>query len=199
MIWPDVIHRADAVGITIERDSQLGAGPANLGLKIGEILRNGGIGMVIGEGSVGFAEERRHFGAERPQGRNRDQAADSVATIHHDMHRTFEPVALDDGLAVGGEDGGVVSLAAPPRPPGLARNDVVERADTVAVQRLSGEHHLEAVELGRIVGAGDLESAVGLQGMNREVERRRGQHSHIDGRRPRLGNAGTDRGSETLA
>jgi hypothetical protein len=155
--------------------------------------------VVIGEGSVGFAEERRHFGAESSQGRHSNQAADSVAAIHHDLHRTFEPVALDDGLSVGREDRGVVSLAARPRPPGLARNDVVKRADTVAVQRLSGEHHLEAVELGRIVGPGDLESAVGLQSMNREVERRRGQHSHIDGGRPRLGNSGTDCGSETLA
>ena len=45
---------------------------------------------------------------------------------------------------------------------------------------LAGEHHLEAVELGRIVRAGDLESAVGPERGDAEVERRRGHHTHVD-------------------
>ena len=59
-----LVHRADPVGVSVERDAELGAGPAHRGLKVPQILRDGGIGMVIGKASVRFAEQRRHFGAE---------------------------------------------------------------------------------------------------------------------------------------
>ena len=48
-----------------------------------------------------------------------------------------------------------------PAPPALGDNDLPELENLVAVERLAAENHLEAVELGRIVRAGDLQPAVG--------------------------------------
>ena len=46
------IHRADAVGIAVEGDSEIGAGLAHFGDEGFEIVGNGRIGMVIGEAAV---------------------------------------------------------------------------------------------------------------------------------------------------
>ena len=46
-----------------------------------------------------------------------------------------------------------------PLAPPLGGDDLPEAEDLVAVKGLAAEHHLEAVELGRIVGAGDLDAA----------------------------------------
>src|ERR1051326_2307347 len=43
------VHRADAIAIPIETDSQLGPGPANRLLQILEVFHHGRIGMVIGK------------------------------------------------------------------------------------------------------------------------------------------------------
>ena len=89
-----LVHRADPVGIAVEGDAQLGAGPPDLGLEVAQILGHRGIRMVIGEGPVRLAEERRHLGAEPLEGRDGDQAAGAVAAVHHHPHR---PVRAGDG------------------------------------------------------------------------------------------------------
>src|SRR5439155_21491116 len=52
--------------------------------------------------------------------------------------------------------------------------------EILAEHGLAAQHDLEAVELGRIVGAGDLNAAVHGQRVGREVERWRGQLADID-------------------
>ena len=49
----------------------------------------------------------------------------------------------------------------------------MQHLDVVAEDRVMGEHHLEAVELGRIVRPGDLNAAVHGEGLGGEVECRR--------------------------
>ena len=63
--------------------------------------------------------------------------------------------------------------------PALGRDDLPQVEDLVAVEGFVAEDHFEAVELGRIVAAGDLESAVGLQRGDGEVERGRGKRAHV--------------------
>ena len=60
-----LVDRADPVGVAVERDAQLGPGAPHLGLQVAQVLGHRGIGMVVGEGPVRLAEERRHLGAER--------------------------------------------------------------------------------------------------------------------------------------
>ena len=78
-----LVHRADPVGVAVERDAQLGAGAPHLGLEVAQVLGDGRIGMMVGEGAVRLAEERRHLGAERLEGRHRDEAPGPVAAVDH--------------------------------------------------------------------------------------------------------------------
>src|SRR5215218_35076 len=57
------------------------------------------------------------------------------------------------------------------------------------MESLACEHHLEAIELWRIVRAGDLKATVGAQRGNSEVESGSGEHSDIDCGSTRVGDA----------
>ncbi len=53
------VHRADPVAVAVERDAQLGAGARRTAAwRSPQVLGDGGIGMMIGEGAVRLAEER---------------------------------------------------------------------------------------------------------------------------------------------
>ena len=51
--------------------------------------------------------------------------------------------------------------------------DLAQLLDVGAEERLLAHHHLEAVVVGRIVRAGDLDAAVGVEVLDREIEHRR--------------------------
>ena len=65
----------------------------------------------------------------------------------------------------------------------------MESLDIVPEHGVVGEHHLEAVELGRIVRAGDLNAAVDVERLGREVQRRRGQLADINRHATRCGDS----------
>ena len=62
---------------------------------------------------------------------------------------------------------------------GVALHQAAQFLDVVAVEGLRPDHHFEPVEFGRVVGPGDLESAVHVDGLDREVETRRRQQPDI--------------------
>src|SRR5207302_11358499 len=68
---------------------------------------------MIGERTVGLAEQRNDFGAEALEGVHRDEARDAIAAIHddHDLARE-RGVALHDGIAIARQHRAV--LTAPP-------------------------------------------------------------------------------------
>ena len=158
MICAGLVHRADAVGVAVEGDAQLGAGPPDRLLQVLEVLGNGRIGVVVREGAVRLAEERRHLGAERLEGRDGDHAADAVPAVGDHLDRPLELVAADDRLAVALQHRVVGGLLPRPAAPPLGGDDLPEAEDVLAVEGLAREDHLEAVELGRIVGPGDLDA-----------------------------------------
>ena len=80
---PRLIHGADAIAVTVERDPQLGARAADGGLEVAQVLEHRGVGVVVREAAVGLAEQRHNLGAELSQGLDRDEARHAVATVHH--------------------------------------------------------------------------------------------------------------------
>ena len=79
-----LVHRADPVAVAVERDPQLRAVAPDLRLEVAQVLGDGGIGMVVGEGPVRLAEERHDLGAQRAKSGDGDQARGAVAAVHHD-------------------------------------------------------------------------------------------------------------------
>ena len=50
-----------------------------------QVLGHRGIGMMVGEGAVRLAEERRDLGTQRLERGDGDDAADAVAAVGHDL------------------------------------------------------------------------------------------------------------------
>jgi hypothetical protein len=98
----------------------------------------------------------------------------------------------DDGITVALEDRSIGGLLPRARPPPLGHDDFPELENIVPVEGVAREHHLEAVEFGRVVRPGNLQAGVGAQGRYRIVEGRGGEHADIDRGTSRLGNAGPD-------
>ena len=109
-----LVHRPDPVGVAIECDAQLRAGPPHLRLQVPQVFRDGGIGMMVGEGAVGLAEQGRDLGAQAPERGDRDQAPHAVAAVHHHAHRALELVPADDPLAIALEHRAVGGFLARP-------------------------------------------------------------------------------------
>ena len=56
----------------------------------------------------------------------------------------------------------------------------IELLNLLAVNRLGAERELEAVVLGRIVRAGDLDAADDVEMVERPVQQRRRHHADVD-------------------
>ncbi len=88
LVAPDDATRgvddADAIGVAVERDADLGADLGDLLLEIGDVRLDRGIGVVVGEAAVGLAVQRGHVEAELAQQRHGD-AADAVAGVDDDL------------------------------------------------------------------------------------------------------------------
>jgi hypothetical protein len=62
----------------------------------------------------------------------------------------------------------------------LPERHLPELENVFPVERFARQDHLEAVELGRIVGSGDLQAPVGLQRHNAEIQRRSRQSPDVN-------------------
>ena len=52
--------------------------------------------------------------------------------------------------------------------------------DRITVQRVAGDHHFQAVVVGRIVASGDHDAGAGAQFVGREIEHAGGHHANVD-------------------
>ena len=173
---------------------ELRAGPPDLGLEVAQVLGDRRIGMVVREGPVRLAEQRRDLGAEPLEGGDGDEAPGAVAAVDDHAHRPRQPVAAEDPFAISlVSTDAVARLPSRTGPPALGDDALPELEDLLAVEGLPGEDHLEAVELGRIVRPGDLHARVRPERVDAEVERRRGQRAYVDRRPAGLDDPAPDR------
>jgi hypothetical protein len=197
------VHHADPVGIPIERHPQLGPGAPHRRDQVLQVLRDGGIGVVIGEGAVALGEQP---GPLDPQGREQlrgHQRAGAVAAIvdhpqrrpvgvphRPDARGDVGHVPVDDRrLAHGAGAGGEVRRHDQP----------VQLLDLLPVQRGRADAHLEAVVLGRIVRPGDLDPRHHRLMVEGPVQQRRGHDAHVDDIDATPGQPGDQRLTQHLA
>src|SRR4051812_43797063 len=142
--------------------------------------------MVVRKAPVRFAKKRRHLRSQPSEGGHRNQAPYPVATVRDHSNRTLESIPADDPFTITLKNRAIRCFLSSARAPALGHDDLPELEDLLAVKRLASEHHLEAVELGRIVRSGDLEPGIGAERGDREVEGRRGESAHTHGGAARL-------------
>ena len=179
---PALIDRANAVAVAIEGDAELRLLLLHGRLEVVEVLEHRGIGMVMRKRPVGLREQRHNAGTQLPQCLDGDETGHAIATIDDDLEAPGERrIPLHDRFAVGGEQVAVRLHGAAGFRRHLAGVDhLIEALDVVAEHGVMREHHLEAVELRRIVRAGDLDAAVHRQCFGRKVERGRGLEIEVE-------------------
>ena len=67
MIVPLIVHRADAVGIAVERDAQVGCLLDHFGHQRLQIRRHSGVGMMIRKTAVHLKEHFSRIHVQPPQ------------------------------------------------------------------------------------------------------------------------------------
>ena len=136
-----------------------------------QIVLHGGVGVMRGKGSVDpLVDQDVRPGQARAQHPHR-LAGRAVARVPGHPER---PVAVEvpgDPLDIGIQNRPVLArtLAGLERPAG---NDPAEPRDIPAVERAGRGQELEAVVVGRVVGAGDHDAGIGLEPVDCEIEHR---------------------------
>ena len=77
------VHHAQAVGVAVESQTDIGALFHNRRLQIGQIFGDTGIRMMVGKAAVHFTKQFYDFATQRPQQKRRSFSGNRVATIHH--------------------------------------------------------------------------------------------------------------------
>src|SRR5205807_3513723 len=103
---------------------------------------------------------------------------DPVAAVDRDLHRPRDPDIADDAIDVCRND---VRAADLPRAViDIAEFDAgLDALDLGLSERRAGNHHLEAVVIGRIVAAGDHDATLGAEVLRGEVAHRGGDHANV--------------------
>ena len=179
----DAVDDADPVAVAVERDAELAPPSGHRVDQLPEIVLHGGIGVVRGERSVDLlVEQDVRAGQARAQHPHRF-AGRPVACIPGDLERTLAVVVQGNPLDIGIENRSVL-----PRPAtGFERSpddDPAEPRDVLAVERAGRRQELEAVVVGRVVGARDHHAGIGLESLHREIKHRGRAETDADRARP---------------
>jgi hypothetical protein len=128
--------------------------------RVGEVLGNGRIGMVVRKAAVCVAEQLDHLAAERAQDWRSDRTARPVAAVDDHLERPRQPAELLAKVALVLRQDLVPAERSLPRGK-LAALDLRPQArDRRTVGRLATDADLEAVVLGCVVAGGHLDAAV---------------------------------------
>ena len=157
-------HHPETVAVAVEGQAEFGIGLAQAADQVLQILRVRGVRVVVREGAVDVAEQFDDVAAERAVQPRRDRAGHAVAAVDGDLHRPRQLHVADDARQVLLDDLGLLQFA---RLTGALEAAVLDplaqRLDAVAVQRLAGDHHLQAVVLGGVVAAGDFDAGASAE------------------------------------
>ncbi len=108
-----LVDGADAVGIAVECDSEFGAVLFDGRDQVLQIGRDGGVGMVVGEGAVHIEEQLDGLAVEPLEQAVHGGAGGTVAGVEHDLD-TAGPLELGGYLVnVGRDDVGCLPRALP--------------------------------------------------------------------------------------
>src|SRR5690606_31328746 len=145
----------------------------------GEVVRYRRVRMVVGETAVDFAEQFLDFAADGFVEFFRICPGDAIAAIDGDLHRPLQPyVGLDAGDIVGRDV--EAAFAAFTVAEFAVEYALTQGADRLARQRLTGQHHFQAVVIGRIMAAGDHDAALGAQMVGGEIDHGGRHHAEVD-------------------
>ncbi len=178
---------AEAVAVAVEGQADFGIAVAQAADQVLQVVGIGRVGMMIREMAVDLAEQFTHRAAKRPEQRRRHGTGHAVAAIDGHVHRPRKLHVGDDALEVARHEihRAVAAPALGRHRAQFSRLDAAsQRLDRLAMQRIAGNDHLQAVVLRRIVAAGDGHARPGPQLEGRVIDERRRHHADVDDRNP---------------
>ena len=176
---PGLGYHAEPVAVAIEGEPDLVVGARQAANDILQILGLRRIGMMIRKVAVDLAEKLGYRAAEAAKQGRCERAGHAVAAIDSDLERTRELDVAGDAIEVRRRDvGGAIGSRAATQVAALDAR--LQGGNRIARQRLAGDHHLEAVIVGRIMAAGDGDAALRGELVRGEIAHRRGDHADVD-------------------
>ena len=188
------VRDADAVGVAVEGDAELGPRLGDGADQGTHVVGDRRVGVVVREAAIRVAEQLAHPRPEPAVDVRRDRARRPVAGVDHDVDRAREAAhPPGDVVLVDGHDG--AALDRPAARLQLAGLEAPAQVlDLLAVEGLLAEAELEAVVVRRVVAAGHLDAAVQVPMEEREVHERCGADADVEhleaGRRDARGHRG---------
>ena len=135
--------------------------------------------MVVGEGTIDFAEQFFDAAAQFAVKLRRGGAGNAVAAIDGDAHGPRQFDRADDAFKIGAAD--IVPVVAAAAGCEFVVDDALaQRLDRLARQRVTGEHHFQTVVLRRVVRTGDHYAGQRAEFVRGVVEHRGRHHPDID-------------------
>src|SRR2546423_1277996 len=175
-----IIDDSDSVSIAVERNPHVRPILFHGGDKRLDVFGNGRIRVMIGKGAIALAEQATRLDAEFRKELRSNERPGSVAAIKNDLKIAREVAdATCDVLDVT-IDHVLLLKRAPSFGKLSCEGKLVQTLDVGPENRSGADPQLEAVVLGRIVGAGDLDAANDVQIVLRPVRDRSWDNSDID-------------------
>ena len=184
IVTPDnlasIVDHANAIGVAIEGDANVGTIFLYRGDQILKVFWNCRIRVMIGKGSVALAEKVAWLDTESCEKPRHDERSCSVAAIENgleiarqlaDTTSDVVDVAIDDWLAV--------QTPLPARELSCNRQ-IVDVLNVGAVDGIGRQPKLEPIVLWRVVGPGDLDAADNVEIVLRPIRQWRGNDPDID-------------------
>ena len=183
------VDRADPVAVPVEGDAEVAAFGEHQVLELAQVRLDGRVGVMGRKQPVDGLVQQQVPARQALRERGHGLAGGAVAGVPGNLEVPAAVIVLRQALDVAVEHRVVADLA-PARLEVPRFRDAPQVPDVVAEEGRLLEGHLEAVVVGRIVGAGHHHAAVDRQGMGRVVEHRRraaADPPHVDtGRRQAL-------------
>ena len=132
--------------------------------------------MVVGEGAVDLGEDHVVVARQPLDQHVEGRARGAVAGVPADAER-LAAIILEQPVDISLADVDFLDRAAA-LVPMAGSGALAELLDLRAEHRAALQQHLEAIVIGRVVAAGDLDAAVDVEIMSREIEHRRGAHAN---------------------
>ena len=159
-----VIDHADAVGVAVEGDAEVGFLFRDFRDEGFEVFRDGGVGVMVGEFAVDFGKQDGVGSRQVFDQAHQHVAGGAVAVVPDDVEGASAavPILGEAGDVLFGDvDASVAAARLGHHVAGGGHG--ADLLDLGAEKGFSGEHHLEAVVVRRVVAAGQHDGAAGLE------------------------------------
>ena len=190
------IDCAEAVGITVEGEADIGVIRRYRGHQLLQVFRLRGVGMMIRKMPIHIEEQLNGVAVQFFQNAPEYGSGCAIACIGHNFDTARQAELTRDFVHIRRRD--IEAFQSAGAGDEILRfDDLTNLLNFLAVNRALAMHHFEAVVVGGIVASGDHDAGFRVQMEYRIIEQRRGHDAEISHFAAGFEQAGEQRGVQT--